>query len=256
MPPVRVIAVTQDDPFFTGRFFETFLETASPQVELLEVVLLPNFNESRARLLRRLRGFYGAAGVARLASRYAGAKVDERRGVPRSVSAVAAGHDVPTLSLATINDPAYLDSVRRRDVDVLLSVAAPEIFGADALAAAPHVLNVHNGRLPHYRGMMPVFWALVAGDDVVVTVHRMDERLDAGAVIGEYAVDVDPAASAFEVSRTAKAVAGRRVAELLGTLGTEAWPQERAVDVAAGTYHGFPGREDARRLRTSGRRLL
>jgi methionyl-tRNA formyltransferase len=256
MPPVRVIAVTQDDPFFTGRFFETFLETASPQVELLEVVLLPNFNESRAQLLRRLRGFYGSMGVARLAARYARARIDERRGVPRSVTAVAAHHDVPTLSLPTINDSAYLAGLERREVDVLLSVAAPEIFGREALAAAPHVLNVHNGRLPHYRGMMPVFWALLAEDEVVVTVHRMDERLDAGAIVAEFPVDVDPGASAFEVSRTAKAVAGVRVAELLSSVGTEAWPEERTVDIAAGTYWGFPGREDARRLRTGGRRLL
>jgi methionyl-tRNA formyltransferase len=255
-PPVRVVAVTQDDPFFTGRFFETFLEAARPELELVEVVLLPNFNESRARLLRRLRDFYGPLGVARLVSRYARATLEERRGVPRSVRAVSARHGVPTLSLDTINDPEYLHTLHKRQVDVLLSVAAPEIFGPEALAAAPHVLNVHNGRLPYYRGMMPVFWALLAGDEVVVTVHRMDERLDAGAVVAEYPVHVDPGASAFDASRIAKAVAGRCVAQLLSTVGTEAWPEERTADIANGTYHGFPRREHARRLQASGRAVL
>ena len=43
---VRVVAVTQSDPFFTGRFFETFLqESAGLSVEIVEIVLLRNFNE-------------------------------------------------------------------------------------------------------------------------------------------------------------------------------------------------------------------
>jgi methionyl-tRNA formyltransferase len=264
MPPVptrhrvRVVTVTQSDPFFTGRFFETFVPTGRAHgVELVEIVLLRNFNESRAALARRLAGFYPPAELIRLAGRYVRARWDDRRGVPRSVEAVAAAHGVPVRALGTINDPAYLTTLRERGVDVLLSVAAPEIFRADALAAAPVVLNVHNGRLPEYRGMMPTFWALLDGRDrVVVTVHEMAERLDAGAVVSEFEVPVASGDSAFAVSRNAKAVAGREVAALLSAVNTDRWPAARAIDTAHGSYHGFPSRSDARRLRSKGRRLL
>jgi methionyl-tRNA formyltransferase len=257
MSPIRVVAVTQSDPFFTGRFFETFLEAAAPAVELVEIVLLPNFNESRAALLRRLGRFYGPIDLVRLTARYVRAGLDDRRGIPRSVEAVAARHGVPARRLATINDSGYVAALADRDVDVLLSVAAPEIFRADALRAVPKVLNVHSGRLPEYRGMMPTFWALLDGaGEVVVTVHEMAERLDAGRVIAEFPVDVGPDDSAYDVARNAKAVAGRRLAALLATLGTEAWPPARAVDATAGTYRSFPRRDDARRLRAAGRRML
>lgn len=257
MSPVRVIAVTQSDPFFTGRFFETFLEAATPAVELVEIVLLPNFNESRSALLRRLGRFYGPIDLARLTARYARARLDDRRGIARSVEAVAARYGIPARRLATINDPDYIAAIADRDVDVLLSVAAPEIFRGDALRAAPKVLNVHSGRLPEYRGMMPTFWALLDGArDVVVTVHEMAERVDTGPVIAEFQVDVAPDDSAYDVARRAKAVAGRRLAALLAEAGTEAWPQARAIDATAGTYRGFPRRDDARRLRAAGRRLL
>jgi methionyl-tRNA formyltransferase len=253
---VRAVAVTQSDPFFTGRFFETFLPAAGG-VELVEIVLLRNFNESRVALARRLAGFYPPGDLIRLATRYGRALVDDRRGVPRSVEAVAARHGVPVRELPTINDARYLGTLAERNVDVLLSVAAPEIFRAEALRAAPLVLNVHNGRLPDYRGMMPTFWALLDGADrVVVTVHEMAERLDAGAVVAEFDVPVGPRDSAFDVSRNAKAVAGREVAALLSTVGTERWPAPRPIDAATGRYHGFPTRADARRLRAAGRRML
>jgi methionyl-tRNA formyltransferase len=255
---VRTVAVTQSDPFFTGRFFEAFVPAArAGGVDLVEIVLLPNFNESRPALVRRLAGFYPPAELIRLAARYARAQLDERRGTARSVEAVAARNGVALRALPSINDASYLDTLAERNVDVLLSVAAPQIFAAKALSAAPVVLNVHNGRLPDYRGMMPTFWALLDGEDrVVVTVHEMAERLDAGAVVAEFDVPVEPGDSAFDVSRNAKAVAGREVAALLSTLGTERWPAPRPIDVADGRYHGFPSRSDARRLRLAGRRLL
>jgi len=255
---VRTVAVTQSDPFFTGRFFETFLPGAREgSVEIVEIVVLPNFNESRRALLRRLAGLYPPQDLIRLGARYVSANLDTLRGLPRSVEAVAAANGVPTRPLASINDSAYLATLPARDVDVLLSVAAPQIFRSEALAAAPLMLNVHNGRLPDYRGMMPTFWALLEGQDhIVVTLHEMADQLDAGPVLAEFEVPVAPGQSAFDVSRNAKAVAGREIAGLLSKVGTEQWPTARPIDIASGRYHGFPSRLDARRLRRAGRRML
>ena len=256
--PINVVAVTQSDPFFTGRFFETFLEESLRlPVRLAEVVLLRNFNESMAALAMRLWRLYGSVDMARLAGRYASARLAERLGVPRRVEAVAARYGVPTRSLTTINDPGYLRTLGERQVDVLLSVASPELFRADALHAAPYVLNVHCGKLPTYRGMMPTFWALHQGESqVVVTVHEMVEQLDAGGVLAEYPVPVAAADSAFDLAVRAKRIAGREVARLLARLRTPAWPEPHPVDMARKRYFRFPTRQHARELRAAGRRML
>src|SRR2546429_7820151 len=152
---------------------------------------------------------------------------------------------------------SYLRTLTARGVDVLLSVAAPEIFRRPALMAVPHVLNVHSGKLPLYRGMMPTFWALQNGDAcVVVTLHEMVERLDAGRLIAEFPVDVGAAESAFAVAARTKTVAGREVARLLAAIGTPRWPEPRPIPATREQYHGVPTRRDARRLQARGRRLL
>ena len=255
---IDVIAVTQSDPFFTGRFFETFLEaSAALPLRVLEIVVLPNFNESRRALARRLLRFYGPLDFARLTGRYVAARVADRAGAPRSVETIAAGHGVPIRRCADINDERSLRAIRGRGPDVLLSVAAPQIFREAALDAAPTVLNVHSGELPRYRGMMPTFWAMERGDNrVVVTVHEMAKRLDAGDVVAEFPVPIEPGDSAFDLSARAKSVAGRRVAELLATMADGPLEPIRSPDMSAESYYTFPGRADARRLRAMGRALL
>jgi methionyl-tRNA formyltransferase len=255
---MRVVAVTQSDPFFTGRFFASFLEEVEGRrVDLVEVVVLANFNESRLALARRLLRLYGLVDFARLLRRYLAARLGDARGAPSTVEAVARSRGVPVRPLDSINSPEYLAELGRQEVDVLLSVAAPEIFRREALAAAPLVLNVHNGRLPDYRGMMPTFWALLNGDgQIVITLHEMAERLDAGAVLAEFPLPVEPGESAFDLAVRAKEVAGREVAQYLDHLAGDGQARPIRTPTERGSYYGFPGRSDARALRASGRPLL
>jgi methionyl-tRNA formyltransferase len=256
--PVRVVAVTQDDPFFTGRFFQTFLsETAGGRVQLVEIVLLRNFNESRLALARRLWKFYGSWDMARLLGRYALARLADRLGAPRGVEAQATRAGVPIRHLPTINDETYLKSLGERHIDVLLSVSAPEIFRAAALNATPHAINIHNGKLPIYRGMMPTFWTLLHDEPAItITVHTMVEKLDAGQVLAEYQVPIGPDDSQYDLSARAKEIAGRELARLLARLDTSEWPAARSVDMSQKRYFKFPTADDVARLRAKGRRML
>ena len=256
--PVTVVAVTQDDPFFTGRFFDAFFtEAIGGPVRLLEIVLLRNFNESRLALLRRTWRLYGTVDLVRLLGRYAAARLADHTGRPRSVKALARRAGVPIRRLTSINDETYLATLGERRVDVLLSVSAPEIFRSAALRAAPHAINIHNGKLPFYRGMMPTFWALLHDEpEVTVTVHTMVEKLDAGEVVAEYRQPIGPHDSQFDVSARAKEAAGREVARLLARLGTSAWPTTTPVDMSKKRYFKFPTAADVAQLRTKGRRML
>jgi methionyl-tRNA formyltransferase len=48
------------------------------------------------------------------------------------------------------------------------------------------VINIHTSLLPRCRGPAPVLWAIRNGDpEVGVTIHRMDERFDAGPILAQ-----------------------------------------------------------------------
>lgn len=68
--------------------------------------------------------------------------------------------------------------------DLGLSIGGP-ILKPSTFAAPTHgTINLHQGKLPEYRGMPPAFWELWNGEpEVHVSVHRVEAGLDTGAII-------------------------------------------------------------------------
>lgn len=93
--------------------------------------------------------------------------------------------------VADIHGTDSLGLLRAFDADLGLSIAAP-ILKRPLFALPRHgTLNLHKGRVPDYRGMPPAFWELWHGEGSVgCTVHRVDDKLDTGAVVGEATVDI------------------------------------------------------------------
>jgi methionyl-tRNA formyltransferase len=158
---------------------------------------------------------------------------------------------------SSVNAPEYLARVRQLSPDVIVSVAAPEIFRKEILGI-PRLgcINIHSGRLPVYRGMMPTFWQMMRGESAVtVTVHEMAEKLDAGGILGTVTVPIASRDSLDRVITVTKQEGARVLIEVLGKIR-----QGRApgipVDMNGASYFSFPKREHVREFRKRGHRLL
>jgi len=63
-------------------------------------------------------------------------------------------------------------------------------------------IGVHPSLLPRHRGPDPYFAALDAGDTVSgVTVHRIEEHYDTGAIVGQERVAIEPSWNAWNLAR-------------------------------------------------------
>ena len=45
------------------------------------------------------------------------------------------------------------------------------------------IINLHISYLPFGRGIYPLFWSILNGDTVGITIHAIDENIDTGQVI-------------------------------------------------------------------------
>jgi len=250
---MRVLFVTQDDPFFVIQFFDVFLaEYPRDEFELLGVTIAPAFHESRLATAKRMLRFYGVVDFARVATRFVRARA--RR---RSIAALAEREQVPLVATESVNDPSYVDRIRELAPDVIVSVAAPEIFKERVLTAARiGCLNVHSGRLPKYRGMMPTFWQMLAGEqNATITVHEMVPRLDAGAVLGRVDFPLLDEDSLDRVMTETKREGARLMLEILRQVRAGEAKGE-PLDMRDASYFSFPSRADVAEFRARGHRLV
>jgi methionyl-tRNA formyltransferase len=250
---LRLLFVTEDDPLYVIRLFDVFFrEYPADLLEIRGITIDRAFHEPPWKTLRRMLRFYGPLGVARLTTRVARAKL-----TGRSIARLAAERSVPMIPATSVNAPEYLDEVRRLAPDVIVSVAAPEIFRKEILRI-PRLgcINIHSGRLPVYRGMMPTFWQMLHGEPAVtVTVHEMAEALDAGKILGTVTVPLRSQDSLDRVIRTTKEAGARLLIDVLSKIA-QGLESRVPVDMSGKKYFSFPQREHVREFRKRGHRLL
>ena len=167
---------------------------------------------------------------------------------PRRVPGVAGVREVRKAPGATSRLPVYevgrLDS---SEAAVLLERLAPDLVVAachprrvpSSWLSAPRlgVWNIHPSLLPSYRGPVPVFWQLRAGETHTgVTVHRMDECFDTGPVLAQRVVSFPDGGRADEIDARLAECGAALVAELLAQDDVAGTPQ----DERRATRQGFP----------------
>lgn len=251
--PLRVLFITEDDPLYVIRFFDVFLaEYPRDEIHLCGITVDRAFHEPLWETLRRLQQFYGSWGVARLGLRFLRAKLSGR-----SIASLASAEGVPQLETISVNASDYINRVKALSPDVIVSVAAPEVFKAKLLNV-PRLgcINVHSGRLPSYRGMMPTFWQMRHGETAVtVTVHRMAEKLDAGELLGTQSVPIQKNDTLDRIVKETKDGGARLVIRVLRELRRDQ-TQPMPLDMSAAAYYSFPRRTDVRAFHERGHRLL
>jgi len=259
---MRIAIITQDEKLYLPSAISHLLRHLEGQVVF--GVVLPSFNEGRWQNLRRFLRLMGPRDTFRLVRKYFAASVLDRFNRIRPVTKPFSAEEtfrrfrIPFAKCAEVNDPVFLNEVLRPlGLDLIVSIAASQIF-KPVLLSLPKFgcINLHSSPLPKYRGMMPNFWAMVSGDrETCVTVHRMDERLDTGALILQKAVAIPPGDSLDALMTRSKVVGAAALLEAIALID-EGRCVTVPLDMTKGSYHHFPGAEEGRRLRSLGHRFF
>lgn len=153
-----------------------------------------------------------------------------------SVEELARSYDIP-VHLTERVDNATIDLVRRAEPDVIVvnswyTWMPPELYNLP-----PHgTLNLHDSLLPKGTGFSPVIWSLISGQSQIgLTVHRMDENLDTGAVLVQHSLPIGPRDTGTELVERGIDLIPGALKEALSALESGN-PQWRPQDRAARTY--------------------
>ena len=154
---------------------------------------------------------------------------------------------VPVFTPDSVNTPEWRERIAGLAPDLILSVYYRHMIGTKILAL-PRLgaWNLHGSLLPKYRGRAPITWAVLHGEPRIgMTLHRMVKSADAGAVVDQEGVDLDPRDTAEQAFRKVLPCARRVIARQIDALLTGT-AKETPQDETQATYFGGRQPEDGR----------
>lgn len=252
-----VVATSSADPL-GGVFAQAYAEAGGPAPALIvEQTNRKEIGFSGGNALLAAVRVFGLSGSLRLLAarklHQAWFAQDWKKGLQRPwVQSLAAGKS-EVVRCRSINDPEVVQRLKDVGFDLLVSIGSPFIIKQEVLALARiGALNIHNARLPKYRGHFGTFWEIYQGESsACVTIHEMVHKVDMGRIIRMACLDVSSSVSFLDLMIEKKQIGGRLLAELIrGVEGAGRLPDDAPAQVEqVSGYYNFPNASQLLRFR-------
>lgn len=136
---------------------------------------------------------------------------------PSEVERYARTQDLNILETLDVNAPATLDVLKTFHADLIVVVAFGQILKEGILKMPKHgCINLHASLLPKFRGAAPVQRAIMEGEkETGVTIQRIVKKLDAGDILLQRTVPIQPDETSGELLVRLAEVGGDLLLEAL-----------------------------------------
>lgn len=152
-----------------------------------------------------------------------------------------------------VNGIRFWNGLKAVQADLIVTFHFDQILSAETIAlCARGGLNVHPSLLPHNRGPIPTFYALLEdAPRLGVTIHRLAAEIDAGAILLQEQVllprEISATAASYALHQRGRVLLSRVLVE--GNL-------DRGIEPDRMGYKSFPTSQELSAARARGVRLL
>ena len=174
-----------------------------------------------------------------------------------SLEQAAGAHSIPYKKIDNPNAVEFVESVRQRAADLIVSVACPYILKEAILSLPPRgCVNIHHAPLPRYKGMMPTFWQIFHGEKTVgVTVHFMATKVDEGSALLQEQLAIEPDETLDHLIHRSKRHGAHSMGRALRQIASDSDVQI-PLDSSKGSYFTFPTITEIREFYRRGYRAI
>lgn len=159
---------------------------------------------------------------------------------------------IPFNKEANVNNKIFLKQVMKIKPDLIVSVFFNQILSSKLIKLSKKgVINIHPAYLPDYKGVSPVFWALVNGERFGgVSVHYINEGIDTGSIIVRKKISIEKNDSEHSLYlRSAKTGSGL----LIKAINDIKRGRAKKINNLGGRYYSLPAKKTIDKFKKRGR---
>jgi methionyl-tRNA formyltransferase len=242
---MRKIIITTSENLYLPVFFKRLFEERSD----FEKIFVTNIKKKKEKnslsvLLRYLKTF-GWKNTVILIWKYIKIEIlDTFRNV--KIASIFKSKKINYEIIENVNDVDFVDQIKSLNIDLIISVSCPQIFGL-RLISVPKIgcINIHGSELPKYRGLLPSFWTLLnqENDGCVTLFFIKDEKLDLGDAVCVKKFKIPANISLHEFLIYSKKIHATSLLNTLESIESGSFSRTPIID-SKGSYCAFPTRDD------------
>lgn len=178
-----------------------------------------------------------------------------KKSVLKTVHRLATENNIPVLDCVDINSDKAVEFIQKAKPDYLLAAHFNQLLKASVLDLPDmDFLNIHPSLLPNYKGVDPVFFALLDQNKKIgVTLHKMADTFDSGEILMQKSIVNDSNRSLFLANNQLFEEGAELALEWIGNTGLK---PVNIVDNTLGQYDSWPSAEKVRYFKRMGNHLI
>ena len=157
----------------------------------------------------------------------------------------------------SINDEIWLNKINEIKPDLIICIRYAEIL-KNSLLTIPNggVINFHPSLLPKYKGMAPIFQALLHNENEIgFSLHYIDEGIDTGKIIKRQKIKTEKNESVSHIAIRAHVVAGYELLSILNNL-KKGDKETEQITQDNGNYFSWPEKKDVKKFMQSNKKYV
>ncbi|MDD4239317.1 MAG: methionyl-tRNA formyltransferase [Desulfotomaculaceae bacterium] len=137
------------------------------------------------------------------------------------VKVAAQTYQIPVFQPGRVKDPEFIEVLKKISPEIIVVAAYGRILPPAILYLPVHgCVNVHASLLPKYRGAAPLHRVVINGErETGITIMRMDEGMDTGAILLREAVPISVEDNVGIVHDNLAALGARLLLQVLNLIG-------------------------------------
>ncbi len=257
---MRILIITEEDEFYLPLSIDYLLKNCGDQI--VEVVCARNpLLPSKLKAASKFYTVFGAGAILSQGLRLIRAEILDT--LPRlnftdrhySIKRVCEVHNIPHSDSENINAPDFLQNCQELNIDLIASVSPTQIFKENLINLPKYgCINIHTAKLPKYRGLYPVYWAMACGEKTVgISIHYIEKGIDTGKIILQDEVEIPPHATLDKMLKITKLKGAELLIKAIKQIAdgtTQAFYSE-----GEGSYFSFPTPESYKKFKKHGYKL-
>ena len=252
---MKIVIITQDEPFYLADNLSYLIEIMPRHSQIVGCVVndVSPFGK-KENFIQKAKKTYDIFGL-RFFMHYSLKFIKSKFQSSKKISNILNDFCIDKIVLNKhINHPESVQSIKKYDPDLLISILGNQIFKDPIIRLAPKgCLNLHTALLPKYRGLMPTFWVMKNDEEYTgVSVFFVDEGIDSGPIVVQEKVKIGNKTQEELIKHTKK-IGMESIAKAVDLIEKDQVNLIENNDTEK-SYYSFPERKDVIDFASKGKR--